>query len=155
MSDRFETRIVVRGYELDPQGHLNQAVYLQYAEHARWELFRACGLTQEDLAMLGVGPVVMENTTRYYRELRGGDTVDVSCEIDWGSGKSFKLRQRIVRDDGVLAAEVDSVAGLLDLAERRLLADPAGFLAAHAKDPTPAGLTPTGERAAGPENPSI
>lgn len=33
----FEMRIPVRVYELDTQGHLNSAVFLQYAEHARWE----------------------------------------------------------------------------------------------------------------------
>lgn len=40
----FSVDVTVRGYELDTQGHLNQAVYLQYAEHARWELLRAAGL---------------------------------------------------------------------------------------------------------------
>ncbi|MEU7735273.1 thioesterase, partial [Streptomyces griseus] len=30
----FSVDVTVRGYELDTQGHLNQAVYLQYAEHA-------------------------------------------------------------------------------------------------------------------------
>jgi acyl-CoA thioester hydrolase len=34
----FFVDVTVRGYELDTQGHLNQAVYLQYAEHARREL---------------------------------------------------------------------------------------------------------------------
>ena len=41
----FQVRVTVRGYELDSLGHLNQAVYLQYAEHARWEILRAAGLT--------------------------------------------------------------------------------------------------------------
>jgi acyl-CoA thioesterase FadM len=30
----FAIRLSVRAYELDVLGHLNQAVYLQYAEHA-------------------------------------------------------------------------------------------------------------------------
>ncbi|CAO0827389.1 Thioesterase OS=Streptomyces microflavus OX=1919 GN=Smic_02130 PE=4 SV=1 [Streptomyces microflavus] len=52
----FSVDVTVRGYELDTQGHLNQAVYLQYAEHARWELLRAAGLPQEKLLADGIGP---------------------------------------------------------------------------------------------------
>ncbi|MGW2215049.1 hypothetical protein ACWCSD_08675 [Nonomuraea sp. NPDC001684] len=32
----FSVRIAVRGYELDTQGHLNNVVYHQYGDHARW-----------------------------------------------------------------------------------------------------------------------
>jgi acyl-CoA thioester hydrolase len=45
----FAVRIAVRGYELDSNGHLNRAVYLQYAEHARWEQLRASGIGPADL----------------------------------------------------------------------------------------------------------
>ncbi|NEE06507.1 thioesterase, partial [Streptomyces sp. SID7499] len=69
----FSVDVTVRGYELDTQGHLNQAVYLQYAEHARWELLRAAGLPQEKLLADGVGPVQLEVTVKYRRELRGGE----------------------------------------------------------------------------------
>ena len=31
----FQIRIGVRGYELDTQGHVHNAVYLQYGDHAR------------------------------------------------------------------------------------------------------------------------
>jgi hypothetical protein len=34
MNDSFQVRVTVRGYELDPQGHLNWAEYLHYAEPA-------------------------------------------------------------------------------------------------------------------------
>jgi acyl-CoA thioester hydrolase len=124
MSEPFRVRITVRGYELDTQGHLNQAVYLQYAEHARWEHLRAAGITQDEMLASGVGPVALETTIRYHRELRGGDVVDVSCRYGWGSGKSFRLRQDFHRVDGVLVAEVTAVAGLLDLKTRRLVTNP-------------------------------
>ncbi|MCW2885087.1 MAG: acyl-CoA thioester hydrolase [Streptosporangiaceae bacterium] len=42
----FSTHIVVRGYEPHTQGHLNNAVYHQYAEHAHWECLRTAGLPQ-------------------------------------------------------------------------------------------------------------
>ncbi|WP_327121476.1 acyl-CoA thioesterase [Streptomyces sp. NBC_01341] len=127
--------VTVRGYELDTQGHLNQAVYLQYAEHARWELLRAAGLPQEKLLASGVGPVQLEVTVKYLRELRGGDRVRVSCEFSYGAGKTFGVRQQIVKEDGTVAAEISGLAGMLDLSARRLIEDPAGHLASLADQP--------------------
>ncbi|MFD4658791.1 acyl-CoA thioesterase [Kitasatospora sp. NPDC058444] len=141
MSDQdFTTRITVRGYETDSQGHLNQAVYLQYAEHARWEYLRAAGIRQTDLVAKGVGPVVLETTVKYLRELRAGDSVEVGCSFTWRDGKTFQVVQRLVREDGVLAAEITGVGGILDLAERRLVADPREPLRELADDPGLLGL---------------
>ncbi|MFJ4438330.1 acyl-CoA thioesterase [Streptomyces sp. NPDC088923] len=120
---QFSVSVRVRGYETDVQGHLNQSVYLQYAEHARWELFLAAGITQGDLAEAGIGPVVLETTIRYLRELRAGDEVTVGCAFLWSGGKTFRVEQTITRIDGVVAAEVTGVAGILDLRERRLVPD--------------------------------
>ena len=136
----FHVRVVVRGYELDTQGHLNQAVYLQYAEHARWELLRAAGIPGEKLLASGVGPAQLECTIRFMRELRGGDEVDVSCAFEWGEGKTFQLRQEFRRSDGVLAAELRGVCGMLDLTARRLVPDPKEHLRTLASDPSLLGL---------------
>lgn len=135
MDQPFSVRVVVRGYELDTQGHLNQAIYLHYAEHARWEFLRAAGITQDALLTSGVGPVALETTIRYRRELRGGDEVDVSCDFAFSAGKTFQLKQEITRTDGVLAAEIVAVAGLLDLAERKLVSDPGARLRSLATSP--------------------
>ncbi|MFI6848295.1 acyl-CoA thioesterase [Kitasatospora sp. NBC_00085] len=141
MTDQdFTVRVTVRGYETDAQGHLNQAVYLQYAEHARWEYLQAAGVRQAELLAKGIGPVVLETTVKYRRELRAGDEVDVSCRFVWGAGKTFELVQAITRADGVLAAGVTCVGGFLDLAERRLLSDPREPMLALASDPGLLGL---------------
>ncbi|MEV0157118.1 acyl-CoA thioesterase [Micromonospora sp. NPDC050686] len=140
MGDPFRVRITVRGYELDTQGHLNQAVYLQYAEHARWECLRAAGISQDQLLATGVGPVALEVTLRYLRELRGGDEVDVTCEFRWGEGKTFQLVQDYTRADGTAVAALTGVGGLLDLSARRLVADPRERFRALAADPGPLDL---------------
>jgi len=131
----FRVRVGVRGYELDPQGHVNQAVYLQYAEHARWEHLLATGITQQALAVAGVGPVVLESTIRYLAELRHGDEVDVTCEFTWSGGKTFRIHQDLLRPDGTQVAEITAVAGVLDLTRRRLVEDPLGRLRSLATAP--------------------
>ncbi|GAB3796155.1 acyl-CoA thioesterase [Micromonospora zhanjiangensis] len=140
MADPFRVRITVRGYELDTQGHLNQAVYLQYAEHARWECLRAAGISQDRLLSSGVGPVALELTLRYLRELRGGDEVEVSCGFRWGEGKTFHIDQDYTRADGTPVATLTGVGGLLDLSARRLVADPRGRFRELATDYAPLNL---------------
>ncbi|MCQ4080910.1 acyl-CoA thioesterase [Streptomyces sp. RB6PN25] len=135
MAEPFTVRITVRGYETDAQGHLNGNVYLQYAEHARWSLLQAAGLKQNDLLAKGVGPVNLETTIRYHRELVAGDDVDVTCTFVWGEGKSFRVEQTFRTVDGDLVAEVFNVGGLLDLKERRLVRNPAEYFRALALHP--------------------
>ncbi|MET9498643.1 acyl-CoA thioesterase [Streptomyces sp. NPDC006552] len=140
MAEPYTVRIEVRGYETDSQGHLNQAVYLQYAEHARWSALRRAGIEQSTLLGRGVGPVALETTVRYLRELRAGDEVDVDCVFEWGDGKTFRIRQSVTRSDGTVSAEVTSVGGLLDLTARKLVKDPAEVFRELATDPGVLGL---------------
>ena len=134
MADVFQVRIAVRGYELDLQGHVNQAVYLQYGEHARWQCFYAAGLTPEVLIAAGVGPVVLETTIRYLKELRAGDELDVTCRFLWSTGKTFQVEQDYTRTDGTPIARLTSVVGVLDRELRRLVPDPAERLRSLAAD---------------------
>jgi acyl-CoA thioester hydrolase len=140
MSEVFSVRIPVRAYEIDSNGHVNSAVYLQYAEHSRWEFLRAAGIDLAALAGRGVGPVFLETVLRYRAELRYPDTVDVTCEMRWGSGKTFQVVQRLARPDGSAVADVDSVGGLIDLATRKLVEQPTEHYRAICRTPSVLGL---------------
>lgn len=136
-SDEFSVRISVRAYEIDSNGHVNSAVYLQYAEHARWEFLAAAGIDHAALAGRGVGPVFLETVVRYRDELRYPDTVAVTCGMVWGDGKTFQVIQRLIRPaDGSLVAEVDSVGGLIDLATRKLVERPMEHYRAISRTPS-------------------
>ncbi|MEV6013053.1 acyl-CoA thioesterase [Streptomyces sp. NPDC051976] len=136
----FSVSVTARGYETDSQGHVNTAVYMQYAEHARWSLCQAAGIEQADLLAAGVGPVNLETTMRFRRELRAGQEVLVGCAFVWGEGKTFKVVQELRLADGTLVAEVDSVGGLMDLKERRLVPDPRESFRTLASDAALLGL---------------
>lgn len=125
---------------MDTQGHLNWAQYLHYAEQSRWECMAAAGITQDTLLASGIGPAALDVQVKFRRELRGGDEVDVGCAFLFGDGKTFQVRHDFRRLDGQLAAEITSTNGLIDLAERRLVADPAERLRALAADPAILGI---------------
>jgi acyl-CoA thioester hydrolase len=119
---------------------VNQAVYLQYAEHARWQCFRAAGLTLEVLLEAGVGPVVLETKIRYLKELRAGDEVDITCRFLWGAGKTFQVKQDYTGIDNTPIAQVTSLGGLLDRELRRLVPEPVERLRSLAADTSYLGL---------------
>lgn len=131
----FTTRISVRGYEVDSTGHLHGATYLNYGDHARWELLRAAGITTEDLLAAGVGPVTLDTVVQFQSELRAGDELDVSCTFVWHDGRTYGVEQELTKADGTMAARISSTGGLLDLATRRLVADPRRRWTAIARNP--------------------
>lgn len=147
---QFQLRIGVRSYEVDVNGHVNHAVYHQYAEHARMEHFRAAGLSQARLSEHGATIVLLATTVNFRSELRAGEEVTVDSELAFGEGRAFTMRHRIVRvldTEGrpagdVLAADVDCTLGVLDITARKLLHGPRDRLAAVASrvellDPVP------------------
>jgi acyl-CoA thioester hydrolase len=73
--------LTVRGYELDSFGHVNNAVYLNYCEQARWEILREKGLFHYFIDD-GLILVVTETRIRYSGEARVFDELSVSTELE-------------------------------------------------------------------------
>jgi YbgC/YbaW family acyl-CoA thioester hydrolase len=76
----FEYKLAVRGYELDSYGHVNNAVYLNYFEQARWEIFRQIGLI-ELFKKNNWFLVVTEMQVRYSREVRLFDELEIHTTV--------------------------------------------------------------------------
>jgi len=77
----FHTNITVRGYELDSYGHVNNAVYLQYFEHARWEAMKELNVL-DYFAANGFLVVVTESNVRYMREATLFDELDIETTFE-------------------------------------------------------------------------
>lgn len=75
-----EWHMTVRGYELDSFGHVNNAVYLNYLEQARWEIFREKNLAGY-FSESGKFLVVVETTIRYTREAKLFDELVVKTSM--------------------------------------------------------------------------
>jgi YbgC/YbaW family acyl-CoA thioester hydrolase len=84
MPKKMTISFAARGYELDSYNHVNNAVYLNYFEHARWEYFRKMGI-YDVLKANGNLPVVTDIHIRYQREIRLFDDLEV---------ESFCFRER-------------------------------------------------------------
>ncbi|WP_043786568.1 acyl-CoA thioesterase [Amycolatopsis rifamycinica] len=138
----FRVTIAVRADDLDTNGHVRGPAYLAYADHARWVCVREAGIDPAELAARRIGPVNLETTVRFHRELVPGSEVTVSCEFSYGDGKTSRVRQEFHAPDGTLVATVSSVSGLLDLDRRRLLPGPGEYWRELATRPELLGLDP-------------
>jgi acyl-CoA thioester hydrolase len=76
----YEYQLTVRGYELDSYGHVNNAVYLNYFEQARWEIFRQLDLT-DHFRQNNMLLVVTEMQVRYSREAKLFDELVIRTGI--------------------------------------------------------------------------
>jgi len=70
------TNTSVRGYELDSYGHVNNSVYLNYFEHARWKMFRDLELNHL-VHSSKILIVVTDVHIRYMREAKLYDEVEI------------------------------------------------------------------------------
>jgi YbgC/YbaW family acyl-CoA thioester hydrolase len=74
----FSVDVTVRGYEVDVFGHVNNAVYLNWLEHARWSMVGANSVLA---AAPEVQAVLRHVELDYQRETRLGDSLRVTL---WG-----------------------------------------------------------------------
>jgi len=77
----FETRIRVRGYELDGFGHVNHAVYFNYFEVARYDAMLAGGLPLEELTARGWGVHLVHAEADFKREAFLGQEIMVTTKV--------------------------------------------------------------------------
>lgn len=93
----FELPLVVRGYELDAYQVVNNAVYLQYFEHARWMAMRDLG--PEWLSGRGLSIVVRKLTVEYEAPATVYDELLVRLWVERVGTTSLTFGQDLRRQD--------------------------------------------------------
>jgi acyl-CoA thioester hydrolase len=94
----FELEMQVRDYECDIQGIVNNAVYMNYLEHARHKFLQSAGLDFAKLHNEGIDPVVIRAEIDYKSSLYPGDQFSVQVKV-WRKGRlRWIFDQRIVRN---------------------------------------------------------
>ena len=97
----------VRSYELDSNGHVNNAVYLSWAEELTIRHAEASGYGREWAATRDGGWVIRRSEVTYHSPALYGDEVEVSVRVELVRGARGIRRTHIRRvRDGRLLAEV-------------------------------------------------
>jgi len=126
MSEIFEKRFQVGWRDVDPNGHVANMVYLEYAVDARIAFFASEGFPPMNFLRLGFGPVIKSDFVEYFREVMMLEDIRVTVENGGHSedGSRFRVINNIYKADGVLSAKVTSIGGWLSTKDRKLMAPP-------------------------------
>ncbi len=92
----FSVEINVRDYECDQQDIVNNAVYLNYLQHARHEFGRAVGLDWLALNKQGIYLMIRRAELDYLASLRPGDRVRVTAKPSRKGKFRFFFEQEIL-----------------------------------------------------------
>jgi acyl-CoA thioester hydrolase len=106
---------IVRFGDLDPQGHVNQAVFLTYFESGRVAMFRDPDL---GVGVPGITYVMVRMEVDYMKELHWPGNIEVGTGIAEFGRSSFKAAQAIFRD-GTCVAMGKATLVCMDKATRK------------------------------------
>ena len=109
---RHRTRLEVRLGDLDPFGHVNNAVIATYVEQGRVLYLR-------DVLGTGVDPVTMPFILAmlkidYLSQVMFSDTVEVGSRVDWIGRTSIGMSHLLVNQEGRELARSDAVLVAFD-----------------------------------------
>ncbi len=109
-SAAFELKMKVRDYEVDSEGIVNNACYLNYLEHTRHEFCQEAGFSFADMRRCEMSPVVRRIEIQYLSSLGLGCEFTSSLSLR-RQGARFIFHQWITAPDGrmVVDAEVTIV----------------------------------------------
>jgi len=110
--------IVVRPTEVDVNGHVNNANYVDYMEWGREEWYERQGFPYARLFALGAVTVTANLNLNFRQECRQGEFLVITTRPERLGRTSFAFHQEIRRRDGTLAAGVITVV-TIDPATRK------------------------------------
>lgn len=96
-------QLKVRFYELDPYGHLNHSVFVQYFETSRIELLEEAGVSLSVYADIGYHFVVTHIETSFIRPVKAGDILTIETELLQLRPASLIWNQRMLRNVEIVA----------------------------------------------------
>lgn len=117
----FDYALTIRENHLDTFGHVNNAVYLQIFEEARWELITQNGYDLQKIKETGMGPTLLEVNIKFMRELKLRTPILVKTQLVKYEGKIMVLKQWMESEGGVKHAEADFTIALFDTRQRKLI----------------------------------
>lgn len=97
MTKHHELTLQVRDYECDLQGVVNNAVYMNYLEHARHEYLKSCGIDFAEVTASGIHLVIVKAELDYKVSLMPGDEFCIRSRFEQEGRLKIIFHQDIIR----------------------------------------------------------
>ncbi len=118
----FEYEVIIRELHLDSFGHVNNAVYVQLYEEARWDFITKNGFGLDVIQREQKGPVLLDLQVRFKREIKNREKILITSQAkEMISSKIMILEQKILNASGKVASEALFTIGFFDMRERKLI----------------------------------
>ncbi len=123
----YTINLQVRDYECDMEGIVNNAVYLNYLEHARHEFLKTVGIDFAELTRRGINPVVIRTEVDYKISLRSGDHFRIGVNVERISKLRIAFVQGIYRlSDSEPVTRARIIAAVISASGRPILPEEMG-----------------------------
>ena len=111
----------IRWSDIDANGHVNYAAYIDAAGDLRYHFFSEHGFPPERFEELGVGPIYTAIHATFLREVRMGETVTITYALAGLSpqGGRWRVHHDVLKSNGKKAVSIDLDGAILDLTTRR------------------------------------
>lgn len=116
---RYE--LLIHERHLDTFGHVNNAVYLELFEAARWDLIDRRGFGLAEIQRRRLGPTILEVNLRFTREIKNRERITIESWLDSYAGKIGRMTQQMKNAQGELCCDASFVFGLFDMQARKLV----------------------------------
>jgi acyl-CoA thioester hydrolase len=113
--------------DVDPNGHLANTSYMEYAVNTRIAYFASCGFPPGEFQRSGFGPVIKSDLIEYFREILMLETFSVTMESGGLSDdcSRFRIVNTIYKEGEILSARITTIGGWLGFEKRKLIEPPA------------------------------
>ena len=111
--------LIVRPTEIDVNGHVNNAKFIEYLEWGREEWYERNQLPYDRLLTLGAATVTVNINVNYRRECKQGETLTVVTRPERLGRTSFSFYQEIRAADGTVAVDAQVTLVTIDPESRR------------------------------------
>lgn len=117
--------LIVRPTEIDVNGHVNNAKFIEYLEWGREEWYERNQLPYDKLLALGAATVTVNVNVNYRRECKQGEVLTVATRPERLGRTSFSFHQEIRAADGTVAVDALITLVTIDPETRRPTVVPA------------------------------
>ncbi|WP_086475743.1 MULTISPECIES: acyl-CoA thioesterase [Arenibacter] len=112
----------IRWSDVDANGHMANAAYLNFMSHTRMAFLMELGFNQQSMVTHNIGPVVFHEHVYYFKEAFIGTPVRVSLELNGLSedGMFFEFHHNFYDEKGRNFAHCEVMGAWIDLTTRSL-----------------------------------
>lgn len=120
--DTFSKTYEVRWADMDPNRHMRHSVYLDYATQTRVAFFSEYDLPMDEIAKMGLSPIMFREEIKYLKEVNSMERVTVYCKLNWmyKDSSRWSFFHRMFKSDNTPVAELIVDGAWLDLDTREL-----------------------------------